>query len=47
MTGILLMIAIIILEGVAGLELGSWGRFAVFLPLYLAIVSATYLMQRE
>lgn len=47
MSGFLLMIAIIILEEVAGLELGFWGRFAVFLPLHLAIVSATYLMKRE
>lgn len=47
MSGVLLMIAIIILEEVAGLELNCWGRLAIFLPLYLAIVSATYLTKRE
>lgn len=40
MAGVLLMIAIIILEEVAGLELGFWGRMAVFIPLLLALVLA-------
>lgn len=34
------MIAIIILEEVAGFELSFWGRMAVFIPLFLALVLA-------
>ena len=37
---LLLMISIIALDELTGMQLGVWGRVAVFLPVYTAILIA-------